>query len=121
MERALRIGLDELRVDLQVDLVSNQNAASFECSVPGQAELLAAELCGCFATGAGSAHWVVDNASEVNVERQRLRGAAERELTLNGQVAAFAGDLGGDEVGFRVGLRVKEIRRTQVLVAASAS
>src|ERR1700731_2420038 len=39
------LGLHELYIESDGDLVADQNATSLECSVPGQAEVLAVDLC----------------------------------------------------------------------------
>src|SRR5579864_9358659 len=43
---ATRLGLHELDIESEGDLVANENAASLEGSVPGQSEVLTIDLCG---------------------------------------------------------------------------
>jgi len=41
-----RSGLHKLGIESDGDLVANENAASLECSIPGQAEVLSVDFCG---------------------------------------------------------------------------
>src|ERR1700746_2169094 len=44
---ARQLGLHELDIESDGDLVTNQNAAGLEGGVPGQSEVLSIDLCGC--------------------------------------------------------------------------
>src|ERR1700733_3767649 len=45
MRRLTGLGLHELDIESDGDLISNENSAGFEGSVPGQTEVLSVDLC----------------------------------------------------------------------------
>src|ERR1700745_3856990 len=53
------LGLHELDIESDSDLVANQNAASLEGSVPGQSEILTIDLCGRRDRNSGVAPWIL--------------------------------------------------------------
>lgn len=105
-------------VDLKADFVSDQPAARFEGHVPGEAPVIAAErgleVEACPPARAG--HRGVE-AEELAVEGHRSRLIPDGEIDLN--TVAVAEPLDPRRLGHDPGvvLRIKEIGRTEVVVA----
>src|SRR5690606_29729742 len=83
-----------LQVEVDGDVVAEGDAAGLEGRVPADAEVVAVDL-GRGACGRlGLAVAVGDDATELTLEGDGLGDAAQRELTLEGEVIAV-----GDEAG----------------------
>src|SRR5487761_2111178 len=87
--------LDDLGLDLDRHLLADDHATGFEGLVVGQAELLAVELCGGGETGAAHAPWVGEHAFELELERDRLGRAVDREVAVDLEVVALDVAYGG--------------------------
>src|SRR5690606_26501716 len=81
--------LDQLNLNVDLNLITDQNATGFQRLVPGQTPLLAVDLGARFKPGAQVAPGVGDNPGVLHVEDDRLRHATDGQVAvqLGGQVA----------------------------------
>src|SRR5690606_28634145 len=107
----------ERSVDFDLDLVADQNAAGFQCSVPGDAEFLAGDGGRSEEANAGCAECVYCLAAEFCVEFNFLGHAADGQVANENELARVALDGGGLEGHGWELLGVEEVFTLQVAVA----
>lgn len=114
-ERQLLL-LDSFEFNRQNNLVAYYGTASFERLIPGQPEVLAIDLAGSGETDSLIAPRILSRSQILTVQNDRLRNAADREITddldiVPGHTAAFQ-----NELDLRMLIDVKEVARTKVFV-----
>ena len=116
---ASRLGLHELDIESNGDLVSNENSASLEGSVPGQAEVLSVDLCDRRDRNSGVAPGILRRRSRpFNRKADLADNAVDGEVAFDGQLSVpDDADAPGFEVQGRKPLHVKEIGALKVSIA----
>src|SRR5215467_1779395 len=112
-----RILANGFQLDLDLDLIADQEAASFESHIPVQTKILPVEVRLRAKPGNGLAQWIGADAVEGDVEGDLARLSADREITGYAEVLArtgYAPTLKSDRgmVG-----DVEEVGRAEVLVS----
>src|SRR5580693_6374595 len=116
---ATQLGLHELDIESDGDLVANENAASLEGSVPGQSEVLAINLRGRRDRNSGVAPWILRRwCGPFNVKADLVGYATNGQIAFDRQFSIpDDADALGFEVQGRKLLHIKEIGALQVRIA----
>src|SRR3984885_2991549 len=111
MRRLTGLGLHELDIESDGDLISNENSAGFEGSVPGQTEVLSVDLCDRRDRNSGVAPGILRRWSWPFNRKVDLAGnATDHQVAFDRQLSILND---ADVLGFEVQggelLHVKEI------------
>src|ERR1700691_2714260 len=117
--RVALLRLVEHAFDLQGDrdLLADSHAAAGNRAVVADAPVIPVDLGGGGEARAGAAVGVGSEAVDLKLQRDRLGGAADGEVTVEQEVAAVATDAGGVEGHRGVGLDFEEVGTADVIVA----
>src|SRR5205807_7134481 len=112
---------DGLDLEDDLDAVADDDAAGLEHGVEVDAEVAALDLAGGGEAAARPAEGIRPEAARLQVERDRLRDALERQLAVQQVVVTVGPDASGAEVHRLVLLGVEEVGGAQVVVAVGVA
>jgi hypothetical protein len=116
---ATRLGLCELDIESDRNLVTNQNSAGLEGSIPGQAKVFSVDLCGRGDRNPGVTPWILGRWRWPFDRKADLAGnATDGQVAFDFQLSIpdDADALGFEMQGWKL-LHIKEIGTLQVRIA----